>query len=323
MFRAALLFTWTLFAAEVLFTGSMIVARDMGTDAAGRGLARGLGLVGLAFVLIAGAGLFFSGRSHSWLGLIASSLPLLVPIVLFFGSTIEGELHNVRVQISNRSYTKFPTREQSQLAEAILLRDPVAISKILSTRPDVNGRNRGGFSLLGIAIRGMNSFGTNEGSGDGLEPIRLLLEAGADPNQVIDPYGSSALGALSVHLTDAGAAQAFRLLLEHGANPNTEKVLLNAWENPESLRALLDHGADTAVRDSDGNPALIFFLYNGRWNAALELLRRGADTHVTGYNGMTAQSALQMVKERMESTRDPLPPEYFQIEKLLNSQQGK
>src|SRR5271157_1900148 len=66
---------WALFAFDAVLAIVAIVARNMGDDAASRGMAVSFGLVALVPVLIGGTVLYFSMRAHSWLGVIGSVVP--------------------------------------------------------------------------------------------------------------------------------------------------------------------------------------------------------------------------------------------------------
>jgi len=116
------------------------------------------------------------------------------------------------------------------------------------------------------------------------EIVKLLLKAGAEPN-IKDKYGNTAL--MAVQPTDV---KTFKLLLESGANPNLPSMwgsevrtypihsvlgdeyvdLGDFYKNRlefkekklESLRLLLQSGADPTVKNYDGRNALEFARYN-------------------------------------------------------------
>ena len=87
-----------------------------------------------------------------------------------------------------------------------------------------------------------------------LDWLKLLLDAGADPNHS-QGEGASALVplCLAVGHNIFGAAQ---LLLQYGADPNVHKgnCLHISTINPrvEMLQLLLDYGADYSIQDDEG-----------------------------------------------------------------------
>ena len=119
------------------------------------------------------------------------------------------------------------------------------------------------------------------------------------------------------------AAEVFRLFLEHGANPNTlrgkEPLIFSAWGNVDSVREMLDHGADINLRDANGDTPLLFYLWNGRWAAALLLLQRGADINAQNISGATPELALANGKHIAEEImRRPLPDDFQKVKATLD-----
>jgi ankyrin repeat protein len=95
------------------------------------------------------------------------------------------------------------------------------------------------------------------------EMTRVLLEAGADPDDNESVY----------HSTEAGDVACLRLLLEHGANPNETAGLAHAvdYDREEFVRLLLAHGADP----NEGDGALVN--HGVRRECGLEMIRLLAD----------------------------------------------
>ena len=120
------------FALDAVLVITAIVSRNMGDDAAGRGVALTFGLVGLAFVLAGGAGLYFSSRAHSWPGAIGSIIPLAVPFMLFFGADVESYVRKIRSGFDSRKEGRYPEPAQRELGKAITAGDFEAMRKILA-----------------------------------------------------------------------------------------------------------------------------------------------------------------------------------------------
>jgi len=77
------------------------------------------------------------------------------------------------------------------------------------------------------------------------ETVRILLEAGADPNAAVET-AHGRLSCLYAACGVLGNADVARLLLEAGANPNDGESLYHAVEQPgrDCVKLLLQHGAD-------------------------------------------------------------------------------
>jgi ankyrin repeat protein len=110
-----------------------------------------------------------------------------------------------------------------------------------------------------------------------VECVRLLLEAGADPNAVNECgetalHSSLTLAGESVSATDRHAI--VQLLIQHGADPNRRtipgRVTLGSWRDTrtrgeaplhraaayaseDTVKSLLKAGADKTIRDANGD----------------------------------------------------------------------
>ncbi len=324
MLKIIIVAGWGLFAIDAFLAVVALISRNLGNDAAGRGVAFTFGLIGLAFVFAGGAGLYFSGRFHSWLGAAASILPLALPLLLFFGSDIESYAQRVASVFHRQKAGRFPDPAQRELFNAIENDDCEAIRKILAARPNLGARDEAGSDLLSYAVTQTHLARSDEENVKSVEGVRLLVDAGADPNP---PFIESAYH-VSRPMPDGWAAdpagaEVFRLLLEHGANPNVLKekqpLIFDIWTNPDSMRAMLDHGADINARDENGDTPLLFYLWNGRWDAAMLVLERGADVSVQNKLGTTPQLALANGKRIAdEIMKKPLPAAYERVAAALN-----
>ena len=339
MFKVLIVVGWTIFAVDAVLAVTAMVSRDMGDDAAGRGVAFTYGLIGLAFVLGGGAALFFSGRAHSWVGAGLSILPLALPLLIFFGTDLESYAHSVATSFGRRKEGRYPEPAQRELYKAIQTGDYLAMRKLLASHPNLSGRDEAGDDLLALAVRQTHLV---RGQTGGLaaedaenlkcvEGVRLLLEAGMDPNQSKGMDDSSTFVSSAYNVArptghgwqaDPAGAEVFRMLLDHGANPNMlkegEPLIFSVRNNPDSMRALLDHGADINGRDAGGNTPLLFYLRNGFWDAALVVLDRGANVHVQNNSAVTPEAALDEAKAMTERMGNPLPEGYHAVKAALD-----
>lgn len=174
---------------------------------------------------------------------------------------------------------------------------------------------RSGFTLLQLAIRGPI---INPGDGyhrgplpEREKPVKMLLEAGADPN-LADAAGETALNAASrrgaamtrlllryradpakgdpiTGFVYADDAESIKLLIEHGVNPKElGPAVHQAITCPKALKALLEAGAPTDHIDSFGRTPLISATRAWRFTEAKLLLEAGADPAVKDKEGKTA-----------------------------------
>jgi ankyrin repeat protein len=114
------------------------------------------------------------------------------------------------------------------------------------------------------------------------EVLRVLLEAGADPNK-----GAQYEFPLAIAIQESGKAgnEPVKLLLDSGANPNLATSIgdtlsfdATGQSSPlETLALLLDRGASINAVAKDESTALFSAATARNWKAALLLLQRGAD----------------------------------------------
>jgi ankyrin repeat protein len=130
-----------------------------------------------------------------------------------------------------------------------------------------------------------------------VECVRLLLQAGADPNAVVKDTAETALHGCVIGLGENVAAtdrhEVVKLLVAHGADPNRRTipgaVTLAFWrdvrtrgETPlhraaayaseETVRFLLDAGADKTIRDANGDSPQSWASWHWRPKPLIDLL---------------------------------------------------
>jgi hypothetical protein len=322
MLKSLTVAAWVMLGLDAVLVGMALISRDMGDDAAGRGVALALGLMGLGFLLLGGALLFFSGRAKSGWGVGGSLVFLALPFMLFFGADVEGLIHNAGVWVDNQKVGRYPEPAQRELATAIKAGNLDRMASILATHPNLQGRDAIGFDLLSFAVAQSGSVDPKADRDRTVTVVELLLDAGMDPNQARDPDDASVFVRLSRSVGDPISARIFQLFLDHGANPNAldgdgQPAVFHAWENPESVGALLDHGANIDIRGKDGDTPLLFYVYNGRWDAARLVLERGADLHVRNKYGTTLDLALKNQVEIAGRLHEPLSEGFHQVQAAI------
>jgi hypothetical protein len=148
---------------------------------------------------------------------------------------------------------------------------------------------------------------------------RLLLERGADPNDEETPYhvpetydnavmtvlldsgklNDASLACMLLRKTDWHDLDGLRLLLAHKVDPNQmtqfgDNALHHAVRrdnSPEIIEALMDAGADPALRNRDGRSAAEMAAHRGRGDVLAMLERRGVALAFHGVDRLIAACA--------------------------------
>lgn len=159
---------------------------------------------------------------------------------------------------------------------------PEVIQLLLSRGADPNTQTNesGGPVLGGLTF------------GDHLECMKHLLDAGADANRACDRTGETALHGAATN-KNLDRTKLVQLLLDHGADPNKQTIpgiiSLNFWrdartrgETPlhraaaylpfEIIKMLIDAGADTTIRDVNGDSPLSWASWHLRDKLIIDLL---------------------------------------------------
>ena len=151
--------------------------------------------------------------------------------------------------------------------------NPEIVQMILERSTEVDAKNSQGATALFTA-----SYNGNPAV------VQLLLDHGADPH-ARDKYGSTTLDSAA----GGGAGlEVCRILLK--LNVPHYKAFLGASGSgdPDLMRLLLDHGADTDVRSNDGDTALHLAAGSGKLGAARFLvLELNADVNARNSEGST------------------------------------
>ncbi len=170
----------------------------------------------------------------------------------------------------------------------------------------INEKNNAGETAL---LRACQPWSSNTAM------IRVLLEAGADPN-IGDKDGETPLH----KITNSNKMEAARLLLDHKADPNARDKdqstpLMSACQNlayaqygtkPEFVELLLNHGGDVKATDKNGESALSITMRARNPEVVRMLIKNGADVNaVRMYEGGSLYSILgdAIVSYSIESDR--------------------
>jgi hypothetical protein len=309
MFKTLLIAGWVVFAADV-FLAAAFLRDSRSQDAAGRGMAYGIGLVGLIALGILVVPLLYSARSHSWWLLGGSVLALSAPFLIYLSSGIERTIRQAGYLAVRSKPGDYSDPAQTAAAKAITAGDVDALRAILAGHPNLKGRDSAGYDLLSYAVSRVFEGSTGDASVR-ISAVQLLLEAGMDGNGGRYPDGDGILAALVGKLPEPAASRLLNLFLEHGADPNVHAnnapILFGLGKSPQLAAAFLDHGAAPEARDSDGNTPLLYFVMHYQWDGALLLLARGADAGATNDKGETLDSLLhdqELSSQQMQQSPD-------------------
>lgn len=198
-------------------------------------------------------------------------------------ASFAGDLEAVR-QLLDAGADPNATDEHG--AGTLLTFHPEVVKYLLSRGADPNIPNETGAPVLaGLTC------------GDHLECVRLLLEAGANPNRACDATGETPLHG-AVTNKDLDRTQLVRVLLDYGANPNaktkpgirsyafwrdartrgeTPLHRAAAYSTAEIIKMLLAAGADTTIRDVNGDSPLGWASWHLRDRTVIDLLNVDAN----------------------------------------------
>lgn len=325
--------------ASALLIGGLLMMNSAfdgpGSDAAGRGLAQGLGVLLAIVGAAAGGALFLSKLWRGWL--VIAGIILSVPLVLIAVFTIGSEIHGARArsEAADIHSGRFDFSEQPNLlamAEAISKNDEAAMRVAAKNIPDLQASGRDGMTLLYFAVN------------EALErpeltrAVEILLSLGAQPNFTNGDPHSFAM-ARSVH----GPVRLLRAMLEAGGNANArddqgKPIVFDNWqttyfENEQGARLnlLLEHGADLNAIWPDSEPGYagyslaMFRASMGRGDGqgfadALILVQRGADFRHATKEGITLASILQEDARWFQRQREGAPPSFAPLIQWLREQ---
>lgn len=156
--------------------------------------------------------------------------------------------------------------------EAAIARNDAAAVTAAARRADLNTPGLSGATVLVLALRQLDKAPNQ------LDVVKALLAAGADPNGGgAEPPLQVAIGA-----SRESGTEPVRLLLEAGANPNARDesgkpaFFTAGGANIEVMQLLLARGADVQLRSKQGESAVVLPAQTRNWPVLELLLQRGA-----------------------------------------------
>lgn len=299
LIRTLIQVCWVLWAILILVAlyGLVLVSTER-TSSPEAG--RGLGVFAVLFVMLILAVmawmLLLASRKQSTGGLITLTILLAYPLVMLVAQP--GIQAYKRWSFANEEARNgsFNDPALKAIAQAISGNDTLTLRHLLNGKAPPEGRDRAGNDILAYALYLVRD---KKGSA---EPVRLLLEAGADPRKSPTANGDDVVNFMVFGGSDA-AREAMRLLLEHGADPNAvdpqtgQTPIRSIYNEPEILRALVDHGADIDRIQPDGVPALVHLISTRQWDSALYVIEKGANLDVVNADGLSVDYYLNDWKE--------------------------
>jgi len=293
---------WICFALELALVVMLLLSRNMGDDAAGRGLATAWGLVLAPLVLVAGGALFWAQRSRRKGAMWAATLLVGAPFLIMGFNAVGSSARSLSRAASRARQGRFDDPVLRQVAKAIDAGDTALVRKLASgNRLDWTARDPWGSTILGHAVRRTGQPYEGFGRPEDLASVRILFESGA-------PYTIDAVGADERLLTFAGSngdstsLALMRIYLEHGADPDeTEQfddgpLVFHPNLTVPKLELLAAHGADLQARsqrsDRLGWSTLMNAAYMSNWPVATFLLQHGVPPAYAAPDGTTLDAIL-------------------------------
>ncbi len=254
MKRTLLVAGWICFTLDAIVVAAMFFGRDMGDDAAGRGMARGFSYILAPVLLLAGALLLAGQRTGSRGAILAGTVIVALPFLAFAWNlatdTASGFLSAVRRSREGR----FPDSRVTAAARAIDRGDVAAAEAALrGPAPDFAARERAGDTLLGYAVRRALAWNARP---EGLRLVRVVLEAGAPVAGA--GRGGAPLEASVADNADSRTDELLDMLLAHGGDPNAklpfdeEPLVFSANLTVAKAESLARHGADLSATGRSG-----------------------------------------------------------------------
>lgn len=209
---------------------------------------------------------------------------VLIAVLAFSLAGLAAVWQQRRDMSQKHAQMYFTDPHMQEAAEAIFLNDTAALERALQNVRDVNAPAPGGPpdneqpTLLILAVESNR-----------IEPVRLLIEHGANPNYN-PPHNLNALA----WSTWGHNGETFDYLMQHGGNANLKSYQGNplTFEAASELHFdemwyLLDHGADINAKGQAGQTLIVYLAVLNQFQQIAQLIERGADFTVPDESGTT------------------------------------
>lgn len=312
---------WICFGLDALLVLLLFATKNVGDDAAGRGMATGFAVVLTPILLLAGGILLWGTRSGSRTGIIGGAMFTALPFLLLGANFVSGTIGRIERGISQSRRGKFVDPALTRIARLIEQGDTAGVRAALQGASlDFAQRDPFDRTLLGVAV----DRATGMGSGpEHKAMVRILLDSGV-------PYDPEATRPGNDWFAEwAGSSgdmynDMLEAALQHGADPNTRErfeqhpVIFSYHMSPAKLRMLVEHGADVHRRserpDRLGWSALMNAVYFREWESAAFFLEQGVDPD---YKSADGSSALSLFRERAGEERDTTGEAFLKVRQGL------
>ncbi len=268
-------------ACWAILLGALLVlaaldARTGRTPEVGAGA--GVAALGAGFALLIGVGalLYWFASRQSTAGVVGVAVVLGWSTIVLVAGPVQGAFESWQYDRDQARVGDFLVPALQPMAGAIEARDCATLTSLLAGQPAPAGEDRAGHDLLAYAV-----LAVRDREGDPA-CVRAILESGASPDATRMPGGSDLLNYLIIDGRPP-ARETLLLLLAHGADPNAldpstgAAPLRSAGASLEVVRALVEAGADVDYVPPSGTPALLGFVAQQHWEAAVYLVEEGAD----------------------------------------------
>ena len=222
-------------------------------------------------------------------GFLLAAAPILVAVTL--GGVNLMQVRSVTDGAGKLTF--FGAGPMREVTEAIAANDAAKVAALLP-QVDVNGRGFQNMTLLTLALRQLRS------TPEKLDVLRVMVKAGVDANAVSEVDDLPLTTA--IQLSGKAGVEPVALLLQAGAQPNAKGAFgtpayfgaTGKMVPVEVLEMLLDRGADLKAVDRDGKGVVQYATLSGSWRAVRVLLDRGADwKNVRSVDGLGFREMLE------------------------------